>query len=95
MNRIIAEVEAEIALLQAARALLARKTDARKVASPGRGRRGAATRSKMAEALPPETDRQEALWGIGEGRRCGASPKRCNRSMIKQGSRSSPVRAGS
>jgi hypothetical protein len=55
MNRIIAEIEAEIHRLQAARALLARETNARKVGKPGKRKRSAATRAKMAAA-------QRARW---------------------------------
>jgi hypothetical protein len=49
MNRIIEEIEAEIRRLQAARAVLAGQTNARKVGKPGKRNRSAATRAKMAE----------------------------------------------
>jgi hypothetical protein len=55
MNRIMAEVEAEIARLQAARALLAGETNSRKVGKPETRKRSAATRAKMAAA-------QRARW---------------------------------
>jgi hypothetical protein len=50
MNRIIAEIETEIRRLQVARALLAGQTNARKVGKPGKRKRSAATRAKMAAA---------------------------------------------
>jgi hypothetical protein len=50
MNRIIAEIEAEIRRLQAARALLAGETNARRGDKPGTRTKSAATRAKMAEA---------------------------------------------
>jgi hypothetical protein len=49
MDRIIAEIDAEIQRLQAARALLAGEINARKVAKAGKRKRSAATRAKMAE----------------------------------------------
>jgi hypothetical protein len=54
-QRIIQEVEAEIQRLQAARALLAGDTNARKVGKPGKPKKSAVTKAKMAEA-------QRARW---------------------------------
>jgi hypothetical protein len=55
LDRIIAEIEAETRRLQAARALLAGEANARKVGKPGKRKRSAETRAKIAEA-------QRARW---------------------------------
>jgi hypothetical protein len=60
MNRIIAEIEAEIRRLQAARALLAGETNALKVGKPETGKKSVATRAKMVEA-------QKAGWARAKG----------------------------
>jgi hypothetical protein len=54
MNRIIADIDAEIRQLRATRAVLAGGTNARKVGEPTR-KQSAATRAKMADA-------QRARW---------------------------------
>jgi hypothetical protein len=48
VNRIIVAIEAEIRRLQAARALLAGETNARKVGKIGTGKKSVATRAKHA-----------------------------------------------
>ncbi len=53
MNRIIAEIEAEVRRLQAARALLAGENRVRKMGKPGTRKRSAATKALLAEVDPP------------------------------------------
>jgi hypothetical protein len=62
MERIIQEIEVEIARLREARALLAGEPNARKVGMPGKRKRSAATKAKMPRA-------QKAR---GRGRRLGS-----------------------